>query len=71
MAPVKDTFNRKEAAVYLASKGLKITAATLAKYAANNNAGKGPPFTRYRWKLVSYSRADLDAWADKEGTRVE
>lgn len=71
MAPPKDTMNRKEAAAYLTGKGLKITAATLAKYAANQNAGNGPPFTRYRWKLVSYKRTDLDAWADKEGTRIE
>lgn len=71
MPPVKETMNRKEAAAYLTGKGIKITAATLAKYAANNNSGKGPPFTRYRWKLVSYSRTDLDAWAAKEGTRIE
>lgn len=68
---VKDTFNRKEAANYLTQKGYPITAATLAKYAANNNAGKGPPFTRFRWKMVRYSKTDLDAWAAKEGERIE
>ena len=71
MAAPKETMNRKEAAAYLTGLGYKITAATLAKYAANNNQGKGPPFTRYRWRLVSYKRAELETWAAKEGTRVE
>lgn len=66
-----DYLTRKEAATYLARIGCPISAATLQKYAANNNAGSGPPFTRYRWKLVRYKRTDLDAWAKKEGTRIE
>lgn len=70
-APIKDTMNRKEAAMYLTGRGYPITAATLAKYAANNNAGKGPSFTRFRWKMVRYKREDLDVWAEREGTRVE
>ena len=71
MAAPKDSMNRKEAAAYLTGLGYPITPATLAKYAANNNAGKGPSFTRFRWKMVRYRREDLDAWAAKEGTRIE
>lgn len=71
MSKPDDTFNRKEAARYLTALGYPITPSTLAKYAANNNAGKGPPFTRYRWRMVRYKKEDLDSWAEKEGTRVE
>lgn len=71
MAPPKESMNRKEAAAYLTSIGYRISTATLEKYASNNNAGNGPPFTRFRWRTVTYKRADLDAWAAKEGTRIE
>lgn len=70
MAALKDTMNRKEAAAYLTSLGCRISAATLEKYAANNNKGKGPPFIRYRWRTVTYKRTDLDDWANREGVRV-
>ena len=71
MAPPKDWMSRREAAAYLNSLGCPLSASTLEKYASNNNAGKGPPFVRYRWKMVRYKRIELDAWAAKEGTRVE
>lgn len=71
MAEPSEYLTRKEAAGYLARIGCPISSATLQKYAANNNAGGGPAFTRYRWRLVRYKRSDLDAWAKKEGTRVE
>lgn len=71
MAPPKDTMNRKEAAAYLTGLGCRISSATLEKYASNNNAGKGPPFIRYRWRTVTYKRSDLDAWAEREGVKIE
>lgn len=70
MAEPSEYLTRKEAAGYLARIGCPISAATLQKYAANNNAGKGPPFVRYRWRLVRYKRTDLDLWAKREGVRI-
>lgn len=66
----KDHLTRKEAAAYLSSHGCFISTATLEKYAANNNAGNGPPFTSYGWRRVSYARVDLDAWRLKRGKRI-
>jgi hypothetical protein len=63
--------SRKEAAAYLEAIGCPLTAGTLRNLAANGNAGRGPPFTRVRWKLVRYSRIDLDQWARREAVRVE
>jgi hypothetical protein len=64
--PPKEFLTRKEAALLLGSIGYPIAPATLAKYAANNNALGGPPYTRYRWKIVRYKREDLLAWATRE-----
>lgn len=58
--------SRKEAANFLRGIGCPVSARTLEKMAANNNAGNGPPFRRFRWKSVSYAKADLIAWADRE-----
>lgn len=69
--PEKDWLSRKEAAIYLEKIGFTISARTLEKKAANNNAGKGPPFNRLGWKTVRYRRTDLEAWAQRETTRVE
>lgn len=66
----KRFLSRKEAAVYLESIGCPISVRSLEKWASNNNAGKGPPFTRIRWKIVRYSRADLDQWAYAEVERI-
>lgn len=62
---------RKQAAAYLAQAGFRITTGTLANKAANNNAGKGPPFERHGWKSVMYNRDELDTWRRKETQRVE
>lgn len=70
-AKATDWLSRKQAASFLATLGCAITPRTLEKMASNNNAGKGPPFTRFRWKSVRYARIDLEAWAKKEATRVE
>ena len=61
--PVKEWMSRKEAAHYLEQIGCPITARGLEKRAANNNAGKGPPFSRIGWSAVRYNRSDLDSWA--------
>lgn len=68
--PQKDWFSRKEAAIYLTQIGCKIAPKTLENLSANNNAGKGPSFTRNGWKMVQYSRDDLDAWARRRMVRV-
>lgn len=69
--PDKDWMSRKEAANYLTRIGFPISARVLEKKAANNNAGKGPPFDRLGWKRVRYAKADLDDWAKRETVRVE
>lgn len=63
--------SRKEAARYLESIGCPVSARSLETRAANNNEGRGPPFTRVGWKTVRYRKADLDAWAKREAVRVE
>lgn len=68
--PDKDWMSRKEAANYLTRLGCRISAKTLANMASNNNAGKGPSYTRIRWGLVQYKRDDLDEWAQKEMVKV-
>ena len=64
MATSKDRLlSRKEAASYLETIGCpRISVRTLEKWAQDNNAGRGPPFTKLR-KAVGYRRTDLDAWA--------
>lgn len=71
MPEPRNWLNRKEAAQYLTARGRRISAQALANMASNNNAGKGPPFTRFGWKCVQYARADLDAWMERERQRVE
>ena len=66
-----DTMSRKEAARYLTALGYPITARTLENKAANNNAGRGPAFSRFGWRSVRYARVDLEAWAARESRRVE
>lgn len=63
-------FNRPQAAAYLTKNGCPIAPGTLAKMASNNNEGKGPPYTRFRWKAVRYNQTDLDAWRSTQAVRV-
>lgn len=63
--------NRKEAADYLTSIGCPMAPQTLANMASNNNAGKGPPYTKVSWKKIHYLQSDLDAWAKQYVVRVE
>ena len=63
--------NRKQAANYLTERGCPISAGHLANLAKNDNSGKGPPYTRFRWRSVSYSKDDLDAWIARESVRIE
>jgi hypothetical protein len=62
--------DRKEAARHLKSLGWTVTPRTMEKWAANNNAGKGPAFTRFGWKTVKYLKEDLDAWSEARKARV-
>lgn len=71
MIESRNWLNRKEAAQYLMARGIRISAKTLTNMASNNNAGRGPPFIRFRWKSVQYARVDLDAWIERERRRVE
>lgn len=71
MAENEENFSRKQAAIYLTSIGCRISAGTLENMACNNNAGGGPPFTRFRWKTVVYRKSDLDKWAKGQSERVE
>lgn len=66
-----DWLPRKRAAAYLVSLGCACSENTLRSYAVNNNAGRGPPFFRYRRRNLRYKRSDLDAWAAKQLRRVE
>ena len=64
-------FSRKDAAAFLTSIGCPVSPSTLAHMASNNNKGRGPAFTRVRWRMVSYEESDLRAWAAKQVVRVE
>ena len=66
-----DLLNRKMASAYLERLGCPVAPKTLANLAANDNAGRGPPFFRFRWKAIRYKRSDLEIWAKKEIRRVE
>jgi hypothetical protein len=61
----------KLAAAYLATLGCFVSPKTLANLRSNNNRGRGPAFTRSRWKTVRYLKVDLDAWAKRETVRIE
>lgn len=69
--PIKSWLNRKQAALYLAQRGCPISHRTLERWAANRNAGGGPPFTSVRWNFVRYLKDDLDDWIAKVVQRVE
>jgi hypothetical protein len=66
----KDHLSRKEAALFLTRIGYRISYQRLAQLACNGNALKGPLFTRYGWKTVSYARIDLIQWAEAQGEKV-
>ena len=63
--------SRKQAASYLTSRGVPMTEGTLANVAANNNAGRGPPFYVTRGFRVTYNRDELALWATMQFVRVE
>lgn len=71
MPPPDETWlTRRAAATYLTRIGCPVGHRTLEKMANNNNAGKGPPYTRLGWKTVRYLQSDLDSWAKKRMVRV-
>ena len=69
-APSANWLTRKEAAHYLKQLGWQVTSRTMEVWAANNNAGKGPAFTRFGWKTVRYLKEDLDAWSEARKAKV-
>lgn len=67
----EEFLSRKAASIYLNKIGCPVAPQTLANMASNDNARRGPPFIRYRWRTVRYRRTDLDIWAKQEMVRVE
>lgn len=63
-----DRLCRKEAAGYLASLGYPIAHRNSANLAIK---GKGPPYTRFGWRIVTYDRADLERWAQSQKVCVK
>lgn len=70
MAETTEWLTRAEAAEYLTGIGVPIKERTLAKYAEDDNAGGGPPFTRSGWRSIRYEKVDLDAWAAKKKRKI-
>ncbi len=66
-----DWVSRKGAAKFLAGLGIPISPRTLEKWAANGNAGGGPPYLRLKTKIIRYLKSDLEAWVEREVRRVE
>lgn len=62
--------SRKQAARYLSDRGHAVSWGTLANFAKNNNAGKGPAFYRDGPRAV-YSVVDLELWRRNRLRRVE
>ena len=71
LAAFPDKMSRKQAATYLTSLGTRLSEKTLANLASNNNAGKGPSFTRSGWRTLYYFKADLDAWHKGRTVKVD
>ena len=71
MPQVDIWLTRKGAAIFLTRMGCPISKRTLDAMAANNNAGRGPPYTRIGWKVVRYNVADLETWAKSRMVRIE
>lgn len=54
--------DRNEAAAYLTSQGLRISKATLQKFAT---VGGGPSYQRFGHRVV-YQLSELDSWAQSK-----
>ncbi len=65
----KHFLSRKEAARYLAEMGCPLSPGSLGNLAGKNNAGKGPPFHRFRNKVM-YEINALRAWAEANMEKV-
>lgn len=57
--------------MFLAELGVPVSPRTLEKWAANKNAGGGPPYIRLKTKIIRYLKDDLRAWVAREVQRVE
>lgn len=62
--------SRKEAAKLITRMGFSMSPVTLSHMAANNNAGKGPPFVRFGWSQVKYRRRAVEAWVKSKMEEV-
>ncbi len=63
----KNWLSRKEASAFLTEQGFPIAPGTLARLAARK---KGPPYRRFMWRVTSYDKGELLAWAQGETTEV-
>ena len=68
MIESKKFFTRPEAAEFLTSQGLPISAHTLANY---NSRREGPPVASFWGRRPLYRPADLRAWAEARLRPVE
>jgi hypothetical protein len=59
--------SRDEAAHYLASRGLRISKKTLAKYAVT---GGGPSYRTFGSRRAVYDPADLETWISEKLTKL-
>jgi hypothetical protein len=57
--------------MFLAELGVPVSPRTLERWAANRNAGGGPPYIRLKTKIIRYLKDDLRAWVSREVQRVE
>lgn len=63
MSTEKEWFSRIEAAEFLATLGVPLSAKTLENLACSKGADRGPPYVMSGWRLVRYRKADLEVWA--------
>ena len=66
----QEYLTRQECAEFLRLHGLRMSERHLGNLAANNNAGKGPPYYRTRWSKVFYSRLEVVDWILRETEHV-
>lgn len=67
----RDWLPRKKAAALLAALGCPVSHRTLQKWAEDDNAGNGPPYTRLGRKITRYNRNDLVEWVNKRAKRIK
>jgi len=66
--PEIEYISRKAASRYLREQGFPVSPTTLAIWACT---GEGPPYYRYRNRLILYRKSELDQWRDSQLRRVD